>query len=292
MLRVAPLFALALGLAGCWIIDDFELPPDTSHVYVVSLLSVPEIVRDDPGSRLAVGMDLDVAASDGSGLECTDAEDFRSPITAAGGVDNQLAARFVPWFRDDFGPEGLDGQLRDRITSGELVVVLDVVIGSLHDDDGHVAVHLGSIAGMPRIEAGRLAPDQEVVLGADLGTHDVSLRGGLFEIVVAEIPLALTIADRTFVLTLRDVHIAGDITEDALINAEMGGHVELEELLPLDAVVECPDASCPTEPTIFDVVQADLDLRADATPGRSPECDAVSFGFAFEAVSAVVADGP
>ncbi len=287
--RFLGLVAVALGLAGCWIIDEFPPPPpEPSRLYVVSFLSAPEPIDDAPGPRLSAGANVDLAVSDGTGPDCTDAEDFSSPTTGGAGIDNQLVAALVPFFHDDFGPGGIDGQLRDRITSGAFLLLLRVTSRGIVDDStAELELSLGELTAAPRSALGRLAPAQTVTVLASLGVHEASIDFGHLVAEVPEIPFPLTISGQTFELTLRDVQIEGDVDERSISDAQMGGHVTLDDLRAIDEIV-CPTGGCPI--TIVDAARPDIDLVG---PFREPiQCEGMSFGFAFEAVSAVLAEAP
>lgn len=320
--RSAPLFALALGvaLAGCPdsgppvspdapasvdagldapVLPDapsIDAPRDvpmrtdaplalpdgplggTRYAYVMSTADIPAVTPADE----AVGFDLDGILSDGTGRGCTEAVDFRSPITGSLGVDNQVAANLVPLIAS-MVPEGLAASIEAQIANGTSLLVLEMTGADSLIDDPLVAVHVfyGRLpaGGPPLLDVdGRIAPGQTFLVEEDLGTAPGEIVGGRLLTTIARLPLRFTFGGSPLIITIGDVRFEGTVGPTSIFSAEAGGGLTVAN------VVELFDAAGVTlgESAVRSLARPDLDEDASSV------CNTISAGLTIEAVEAIV----
>ena len=314
--------ALAVVSAACGAPEPAVIAEST-HRYVVSALDIPDVTAEG----VAVGFNLDAYTDDprtparedvddGTGPECTDEQDFVSPITGEEGVDNQLSAYVIGLIAGMLGSGGVAGAMLEQIAAGRFLLVLDVTSNGLVDDET-VSVHLflaappgpacdnatmvcpagsacpgaATVAGpgmcgpttgaaVAPATTGRVVPGQAFVETTSLATVDATITDGRLEFAAPLIPVPLVIDTSLIVLPLREARVAGDLSPDgtSLTNGEIGARMQGSDLKALSEVGGCPGFDSCMES--WRIAHPDLDMDA------SMVCQAVSAGLSFDAVHA------
>ncbi|MFO0685522.1 MAG: hypothetical protein U0234_25910 [Sandaracinus sp.] len=242
------------------------------------VLSAFRISSPDASGTTAFGLDLDGQVAGPAGT-CTAQPDFRSPVSGALGVDNQLQQLFAA-----VDSMGEDAELGALIRGGELLVGVQVSdINSFADDSG-VDVHLALL----RPADGTmlpLGPNGELVAGGrfavreDLGVYRGAITAGVLEVRTTASARVLPVLVSSPVLTVSSLALRARITASGLTSGELGGEVSPDELVlalsSLGATVdrESLDAIVP------------FDLHPDPS---GIACTALSMGASIEGVTAII----
>lgn len=266
-----------------------ETMPDTTYVYVVSSLSIPEATPDPDGPdgperAQAAGFDLDGLDSRDGSIE-TDAscedfhQDFRS-VTDPNhfGVDNALQGivgmeeRVLdPAQCPGLTTEGcIDASIEQRISEGSLLLLVEVsgVNDLTYDSRVLLQLHFGAtVDGMPPATDpdGTLSPGQAFVSTMRL---DPAVEGDIFEGRLAarpeSLPLAFEAGGFPFALTITQTQIRFDISDAGLTMGAIGGA------------------------WAWPAFDGDLSI-GDLSPGADPSlCELLSVGLLFEATTATL----
>lgn len=233
---------------------------------------------DIPTDGLGVGFDLDDRVSTGETEACDDAPDQTS-ARGEPGIDNSFqAAHFL--ILPTPGPTYED-LILEQIRGGEYLVLIEVsdIDSFEHDERVGVRAYLGASVGEVLVADGMAVPDQTFVqVGApfaDLPVGSASIVGGVLRFDAPSFPLSFGSGSTAYTLSARDARVRARISDGALGDGEVGGHLTLPDLIALD-----PDII--DEQSIRDLGLPDL----DPDPADPTICHAVSFGFSFAAVSA------
>lgn len=289
---------------------DANVPPDAgpvSRTYVIGRF----LSGDDLPGGQAYGFDLDMMVGGAAGLPCTGAIDFTSPISGNTGIDNQYGT-IVPTFDAMLGTDGYDGRMRDRILSGDYLMVLQVDGIDSFLDDPSVMVRVvraqgtgtggGVTAGADCVahvssetcradatnacswrsatsECLGLQAGQSLASSATLGTFAGAIRNSRLEFQTT-LPL-----DTPFVsvavptMPVRNARFAAHISSATLSEGEIGGTVLLDDLVAGGmSILSGFDRS-----TAESFVQPDL--GPDATGAH---CANISAGLRFDAITATL----
>ena len=171
--------------------------------YVVNTADVPE---PDAMDRLP-GFDLDSANGTAATDRCDDALDFTSPITSAGGVDNQLGANVIGLLASML-PAGVAGSIEEQIAAGTFLLLMEVSdINSFNNDSSvNVTLFLGALpAGTTMAMVGgdgRLTAGQTFTSMTTLATvTGAAIVGGRLTVAADSLPLSLTVSGTAVTLT-------------------------------------------------------------------------------------------
>jgi len=215
--------------------------------------------------------------STGESEACDDAPDQTSARGEAG-IDNSFGA-LLPVLEDP-DPTWEDTIL-EQIRRGEYLVLIEVTDIDSFDDDERVGVraYLGASAGDVLVADGMAVPDQTFVQAgepfADLPVGSVSIVGGVLRFDAPSFPLTFASPSVAGTLTLHDARVRARISDDALSEGEVGGHVTVAEFIAL-----APDLI--DEALVRSLGLPDL----DPDPSDPSLCNAISIGFSFDAVTA------
>lgn len=269
--------------------------------YVVDQIRMPELTSSDE----VVGLELDaIDSGDGSTERDADCQqlqpDFVHPVRSTRGIDNALAG-LVPTLESLQAAGGCPGGssegcfdriFDEAIRSGELLLLIRVsdLDDLVYDPEVSVEISLGRTAdGAPPMgdPVQPLAPGQRFVIERPLGA---SLRADVFEgrlralLGEMELPLHPLAAPAR----MNRAELRADVTEQALVNANLGGAGELDEVIP-DVDVYLDEIGAPAMASTIRMILesvSDLDPSAD-----EPQiCDALSVGYAISAVAAEVVE--
>ena len=255
--------------------------PPRRLAFVFAAADFPEI---SPDGRELVGLNLDGRISDGTGLACTEEQDYVSPITGVSGVDNQFASQVAPLLRSMLGPEGWAGAFAGSFARGDALIVLELTdVDSLASDsmlDVHAFFGRPSEGGAPLLDAtGRLRPGQRFAVAEELGRGRGAIVEGRLEATLPLLPLRLPLGGALFELPLHELSLTADVTASSLSEGEAGGSLAVADFV---RAVEVLGLGI-DEATVRAVAHPDLEL--DPATG---ECGAISTALRFDAVSAIV----
>lgn len=272
-----------------------------TRAYIVDQITLPEAASVS-GRLRAAGFNLDsmdVREASPDLPDCTRRdEDFLS-MSEEGvvGIDNALQ-RFIPTIEGLLTdcPSGmqrgcLDATLREQITQGNLMLIVEVtgIDDFTNDDAVSVQILLGQAvaAGAPMLGAdGRLAsgaaytvalsPSGTPLLLGPAYAGDI-FRGRL-RIRTDLLALSINTGARQLDLTLANAEIRFNISETDLTSGMIGGALGNEDIITAAAMVAAGSEG---------LVRAAVESAADIAPTANPAtCGMVSVGITFEATSA------
>jgi len=286
-------------------VEVVETFADRTLTYVVSTIQLPEATPDPDGDgpqrSRAAGFNVDSQDS-GNGSMALDAnceqfnQDFVS-VTDANhvGVDNALQGLVgtIEGLLDAEDCPGmmtagcLDANLQDQITSGSLLLVIEVtgVNDFMYDSSITMQMHLAEVpgGGMPMAgSGGGLAGGQMFSSMMALGTPvDGDIFAGRLRASTSLLPLTITAGGFDLALNITQAQVRFNITENALSTGAIGG------VITVDALVE---AAAGIMPGIEDTVRSVVESVADVTPTSADPavCEALSLGLTFTGVDAAL----
>ena len=272
-----------------------------TRAYVVDQITLPE-AASVTGRLRAAGFNLDgmdVREPSPDIADCTRRdEDFVSTSEeGVVGIDNALQ-RFIPTIEGLLTdcPSGttrgcLDAALRDQITQGNLVLIVEVagIDDYTNDDAVSVQILLGQAvtAGAPMLGAdGRLAsgaaytvalsPSGTPLLLGPAYTGDI-FRGRL-RIRTDLLALSINTGVRQLDLTLANAEIRFNISATDLTTGMIGGALRNSDIITAATMVSAGSEG---------LVRAAVESAADIAPTSDPAtCGMVSVGITFEATTA------
>lgn len=272
-----------------------------TRAYVVDQITLPE-AASVTGRLRAAGFNLDgmdVRESSPDLADCTRRdEDFLS-VSEEGvvGIDNALQ-RFIPTIEGLLTdcPGGtqrgcLDAALRDQITQGNLILIVEVagIDDFANDDAVTVQILLGQAvaAGVPTLGAdGRLASGGAYTVAVGPGGAPLLLgpayTGDIFHsrlrIRTDLLALSINTGARQLDLTLANAEIRFNISSTDLTNGMIGGALRNDDIITAAAMVSAGSEG---------LVRAAVESAADISPTANPAtCGMVSVGITFEATTA------
>ncbi len=272
-----------------------------TRAYVVDQITLPEAASVSGRLRAAGfnldGMDVREASPDIADCTRRDEDFLSSSEEGVVGIDNALQ-RFIPTIEGLLTgcPGGatrgcLDATLRDQITQGNLILIVEVagLDDFTNDDSVTVQILLGqaAAAGAPMLGAdGRLAsggaytvavgPDGSPLLLGPAYTGDVFQ--GRLRIRTDLLALSINTGARQLDLTLANAEIRFNISETDLTSGMIGGALRNEDIITAAAMVSAGSEG---------LVRAAVESAADIAPTANPAtCGMVSVGITFEATSA------
>lgn len=250
--------------------------PGMTVSYVVS--SIRTDSHDTTGER-AFGVDIDLQQNGPPG-RCDGQHDFRSPLTGATGVDNQLITLFT--LIAGMGATE-DDLLRSVVLSGEVLLGVQVSGVDSFTDDPSVTVHFARLRAadgtmLPIGSEGTLVGGGRYAVVEDLGAYVGRITGGRLETrttaALRLLPLMRVMA------SLRVSHLDFSVAiAPTTLSGEMGGEVAVSELVDQLGAIGLPVDLM----TIESVVPPDLEPDAAGV-----HCAGISLGAAVDAVSATI----
>lgn len=249
-----------------------------SESYVVSTIRIGDTGANGTD---AFGLDLDGQIGGPPG-RCTDQPDFRSPISGATGVDNQMVNLFL--LIATMGTDE-DSELRIALSSGALLLGIRVVDINSFAEDSSVDVHLALLdvaSGemLPIDASGAIAPGGHYVVREELGTFRGMITNGNLEVSTSAAPRLLPLLGSTPSLRVSRLTLRAHITATGLTSGELGGDVSVD-----DIVQTLTAAGLPVDRTTIEgVVPPDLDPDASGF-----SCGGLSTGASITAVLGEIA---
>lgn len=240
---------------------------DGACTFLVSVLSVD----NGAGGGPVAGFNLDGEVStNGGDTGCGKADFVNRFNSSIDGVDNQIA--FLKGGIDAALMGDLNDTLSENIEAGELLLIMDLSgIDGADDSEVSGTVVLASLPDGATLNVTGGIPDagQSFVTGdATPVTFNGSLTNGVFSASLNT--LSLPLGD--IGLDLRNVSVRMALTADAVSNGEIGGAAATE-----DVVNSLPEGQRAAAMALLGT-NADMNITGN--------CDGVSAGVAFDAVSA------
>lgn len=276
-----------LGLAALWLpLVSCEPEPegevcaidDAPQLFVLRTLRFA--LADDAG--VSLGFDLDGEVSVENGASGCGIADYTSP-EGVPGIDNAFN-RLTPALESTEAKiSAIEGLVQSAITSGELLIALE--LGGLDnwDEDGCVSGEVGQAAGTPMLGTDGLILDGQTFdrdLEVDRAAlEDGTIRGGVYEAGGLSVDLPVQILNANLTLPLRAGRMHLERTGDDLFTGYLAGRVSAAYMLSI-AQTENVD------PTVADLLSVVLTANADFDDEDGTPCGAVSVVLQFEAVGA------
>ncbi len=272
--------ALFLPLLGCEPepTDEVCSIDDAPQLLVVRTLGFA--LADDAG--LSLGFDLDGETSVENGASGCGIADYTSPDGEAG-IDNAFT-RLTPALESTEAKiSAIEGLVQAAITSGELLIALE--LGGLDDweEDGCVSGEVGQAAGTPMLGTDGLIldgqtfdRDEEVDRAA---LDDGRIQKGVYEAGGLSVDLPVQILNASLTLPLREGRIRVERDGDDLFRGYLAGRVSAAYMLQIAQ-------SENIDPTVADLLSVVLIANADFDDEDGTVCGAVSVVLQFEAVGA------
>lgn len=253
----------------------------TAQTYIISAYDIPN--GADARNRMP-GLNLDGVVSDGSGSDCVGVTPDFTSLTGEAGIDNQLVGILASVFSSGFSFD-LDRAANHSVSSGAQLVALRISDVDSLTTDASVMVELFLVrpADCARdiCAVGSVLSDAAWIQRASAVTPPVEasiLRGQ----VRAEIPTFAIAFSNDLVdgsLTLRTATVQASISPAGLSDGTITGTLSIRDVLDFSESI-WPGV----EVTIDPIIRRTADL--DPTPGMPNECQAISAGIGFRAVSA------
>jgi len=239
-------------------------------VYVVSALRAPREGAAVPG------LDLDGRVSDEADETGCLKPDYVAP-DGRQGIDNQFTT--MVGTLEEALSENVDDLLREAITSGELLFVVELI-----DGEGMTTVEWGAAelpAGSGALVSeptGELASDQTFVRSEPAHAGQSSIRGDVVEAPLGDVTVALAADSTTTIeLPLRQARLRVPFDDGLPATGTLSGRLWIEDLL-----VTVPDLD-PDSPSLL---RATLERQADLDPDAAGVCQSISIAFAMDLVPA------
>lgn len=276
----AALVALFLPLLGCEPEPTEEVCSinDAPQLLVVRTLGFA--LADDAG--VSLGFDLDGETSVENGASGCGIADYTSPDGEAG-IDNAFS-RLTPALESTEAKiSAIEGLVQAAITSGELLIALE--LGGLDDweEDGCVSGEVGQAAGTPMLGTDGLILDGQTFDRDDTvdraALDDGRIRGGVYEAGGLSVDLPVQILNASLTLPLREGRIRVERDGDDLFKGYLAGRVSAAYMLQIAQ-------SENIDPTVADLLSVVLIANADFDDEDGTVCGAVSVVLQFEAVGA------
>ncbi len=284
---IAVLCGVVLSATGCQGGDDSV--SDTTRTYVISNLSIPPV----SGTNAAVGFNLDGVDSTGACATppCTCVEDVRDFVSVDDpnqtGIDNALST-LVPNIETlllDGTP--FDERLAQRITEGNLLILLQVSDVDSYQDDDEVTVQffLGAVpeGSTLAVEGSTIAANQVFDATSLGGQITGNIVNGRLRFNAPEITIPIHVDNFMLDLRLRSATLEASITDTRLIGGTFGGTVNIED------VANAVEGSMPGR---REAVLSVLGQNADMAPSAEDMtmCTGLSAGIRFNAISAEISE--
>lgn len=276
----AALLALLLPLLGCEPepVDEVCDVDDSPQLLVVRTLGFA--LADEAG--VSLGFDLDGETSVENGASGCGIADYTSPDGRAG-IDNAFT-RLTPALESTEAKiSAIEGLVQAAITSGELLIALQ--LGGLDDweEDACVSGEVGQAAGTPMLGTDGLILDGQTFDRDDTvdraALDDGTIVGGAYEAGGLSVDLPVQILNASLTLPLREGRIHVERDGDDLYQGYLAGRVSAAYMLEI-AQTENID------PTVADLLGVVLIANADFDDEDGTVCGAVSVVLQFEAVGA------
>jgi hypothetical protein len=275
----------ALG-AGC---DGGEAPTGTcaldAEPELVLLRVIHFALADDAG--VSLGFDLDGDVSTENGASGCGIGDYVEP-NGKPGIDNAFS-RLVPALdATEAKISAIEGLLQSVITSGELL--LTVQVGGVDDwtDDDCVAGEVGRAAGTPMLGTDGLILDGQTFDRDEAVTptrlDDGRIRDGVFEAGGLDVVLPVQILNANLALPVEGGRVRLERSGDDAWTGLLAGRVSADVLLSV-AQTENID------PAVADLLAVLLVANVDMPDGDGTACAAISVTLQFEAVGAYYYEG-
>lgn len=264
--------------------------PGQTVTFVVDSISVPT----EPGTGdTAFGFNLDGKVSDGaSGATCEDlAIDYTSATDGSTGVDNQFVGELGGTLAGFVDGGDLSSAVQAQIAEGDLLLAMEVSDVQSFTSDSSVSVDLYLVKPSDCTEDSCAPADGAVEAGAswtarsDVAAFATNLTGtiedGTITLHLDSLPLSLNISGTALTLVISDATFAGDISEDGVTNAAIGGSVVISDLVELANGIDS---------SYGPLVESVAGPYADIDPSTDDEtvCNAISIGIGFSAVAGTV----
>jgi hypothetical protein len=237
-------------------------------------------LADDAG--VSLGFNLDGETSTENGASGCGIADYTSP-EGAPGIDNAFS-RLTPALESTEAKiSAIEGLVQAAITSGELLIALE--LGGLEDwdEDSCVAGEVGQAAGTPMLGTDGLILDgqtfdrDETVDRAAL--HEGKIVGGVYEADGLSVDLPVQILNASLVLPLREGRVRVAPSGADTWEGFLAGRVSAAYMLEIAQ-------SENIDPAVADLLGIVLIANADFDDEDGTPCGAVSVTLQFEAVGA------
>lgn len=272
--------ALLLPLLGCEPEPAEEVCSIDDAPQLLVIRTLGFALADDAG--VSLGFDLDGETSVENGASGCGIADYTSPDGEAG-IDNAFS-RLTPALESTEAKiSAIEGLVQAAITSGELLIALE--LGGLDDweEDGCVSGEVGQAAGTPMLGTDGLILDGQTFDRDDTvdraALDDGTIRQGVYEAGGLSVDLPVQILNASLTLPLREGRIRVERDGDDLFQGYLAGRVSAAYMLEIAQ-------SENIDPTVADLLSVVLIANADFDDEDGTVCGAVSVVLQFEAVGA------
>lgn len=238
--------------------------------FVIGALRVPREGAPIPG------IDLDGRVSDESDAQGCGHPDFVAP-DGREGIDNQFVT-LAPTLESALG-EDADDALRESITSGELLFVVELMEGTATLEAGPAELPSGEPTLAP---SGELASDQSFMRTEPAHSGEVRVRDGVVEAPLGDVSVHFAFEGAPTTLLVREARLRVPFVDGQPTTGTLAGRLYVDDLL---ATVPPPTGG-PADPTL---VRDTLEEHTDLDPDADGVCQSVSIAFALDLVPAQLA---